>query len=56
MLKSPQRKAKATAIPVRTSGVIRMRVCCRSFAAASRESPETHGKNQLRPVPSKIAL
>ena len=70
MLKRPQRKAKATAIPVRISGVTMISVCCR-FSAASE--PVSHGnhtfvsengslieceptsKNQFRPVPSKIA-
>ena len=56
MLKRPQRKAKATASAVRMSGAMRMSVCWRSFAAASRVSPVTQGKNQFRPVPSKIAL
>ena len=56
MLKSPQRKANATARAVRISGAMRMSVCCRSLAAASRVSPVTQGKNQLSPVPAKIAL
>ena len=55
MLKSPQRNANATARAVRISGVMRMSVCWRSFAAASRVSPYP-GKNQLSPVPAKIAL
>jgi hypothetical protein len=56
MLKRPQRKAKATASPVRISGVVRMRVCWRLMDATVRSSALIHGKNQLRPVPSKIAL
>jgi hypothetical protein len=55
MLKRPQRKAKATASPVRISVVVRMSVCWRLSAARSRSAPVTHGKSQLRPVPSKIA-
>jgi hypothetical protein len=56
MLNMPQRKANATASAVRMSGVVMMSVCCRSSAALKRSSPWTHGKNQLRPVPAKIAL
>ena len=37
------------------SDVVRMRVVCRLNAAVTRSAPSTHGKNQLRPVPSKIA-
>ena len=56
MLNSPQRKAKATARPVRISGVVMISVCCRFSAAVVRSSPDTHGKSQLSPVPLKIAL
>ena len=56
MLNSPQRKAKATASPVRISGVVRISVCCRFSAAVARSSPVTQGKNQFSPVPLKIAL
>ena len=38
------------------SGVMTMSVCWRSFAASARASPVTQGKNQFKPVPSKIAL
>ena len=40
---------------VRMSGVVTSSVCWRSRAASSRASPVTQGKNQFRPVPSKIA-
>ena len=43
-------------MPVRISGVVRISVCCRFSAASERSSEEIHGKNQLRPDPSKIAL
>ena len=55
MLKGPQRKANATARPVRMSGVVSSSVCWRLLAASEREAPVTQGKSQLRPVPSKIA-
>ena len=55
MLNSPQRKAKATARPVRISGVVMISVCCRFSAAVVRSSPVVHGNSQFRPVPSKIA-
>jgi hypothetical protein len=38
------------------SGAVMMSVCWRSSAALKRSSPWTQGKNQLRPVPEKIAL
>ena len=56
MLNRPQRNAKATARPVRISGVVMMSVCCRFSAATVRSSELIHGKNQLSPVPLKIAL
>ena len=56
MLNSPQRKANATARPVRISGVVMISVCWRLSAAVVRSSPVVHGKNQFRPVPLKIAL
>ncbi len=56
MLNIPQRNAKATARPVRISGVVMISVCWRLIAAFARSSPVTHGKNQLSPVPLKIAL
>ncbi len=56
MLKSPQRKAKATASPVSASGVAASRVCCRLSAASARSSPVTQGKSQSRPVPWKMPL
>ena len=58
MLNRPQRKANATARPVRISGVVRSSVCWRLSAASDPRSlgPSTQGKNQFRPVPSKIAL
>ena len=43
-------------MPVRISGVVRISVCCRFSAASVRSSEEIHGKNQLSPEPSKIAL
>src|SRR5688500_11055606 len=55
MLKSPQRNAQATATPVSIRGVTISSVCCRFRAASVRWGPSTHGKNQLRPVPLKIA-
>ena len=56
MLNIPQRNAKATARPVRISPVVIRRVCWKFAAAVTRSAPETHGKSQLRPEPSKIAL
>ncbi len=56
MLNRPQRKANATARPVRISGVVMISVCWRLSAAVVRSSPVVHGKNQFRPVPLKIAL
>ena len=56
MLNRPARNAYATAMPVRISGVVMISVCCRFSAASVRSSDEIHGKNQLRPEPSKIAL
>ena len=56
MLNMPQRKANATARPVRISGVVMISVCCRFSAAIVRSSPAIHGKNQFSPVPLKIAL
>ena len=56
MLNSPQRKAKATASPVRISGVVVISVCWRLSAAVVRSSPVTQGKIQFSPVPLKIAL
>ena len=55
MLKRPHRKAKATARPVRISVVVQIKVCCMLSAAVTRSSPVTHGKNQLKPAPSKMA-
>jgi hypothetical protein len=55
MLNRPQRKAKATARPVRISGVVTISVCWRLRAATVRSSELIQGKNQFRPVPSKIA-
>ena len=54
MLNRPQRKANATARPVKISVVVRRSVCCRLKAAASRSLPVTQGKSQLRPVPLKM--
>jgi hypothetical protein len=54
MLNRPQRKANATASPVRISVVVMSSVCCRLKAAFSRSMPPTQGKNQLRPVPLKM--
>ena len=56
MLKRPQRNAKATASPVRTSVAVISSVCCRLKAALSRSFPVVHGKSQLSPVPLKIPL
>ena len=56
MLNMPQRNANATASPVRISGVVTSSVCWRLNSALIRSSPETQGKNQFRPVPSKIPL
>ena len=63
MLKSPQRKAKATARPVRTRTVNWISVCWRLPAARQSSSPgsrteqvASHGKSQLSPVPLKISL
>jgi hypothetical protein len=56
MLNSPQRKANATARPVRISGVVWMSVCCRLIAAVERSTLLVQGKIQFRPVPLKIAL
>ena len=55
MLKRPQRKPTETARPQRTSAVVSSSVCCRLVAANERALPLTHGKSQLRPLPSKIA-
>ena len=55
MLNRPQRNANATARPVSISGVAAISVCCRFSAATVRSAELIHGKNQLRPVPSKIA-
>jgi hypothetical protein len=70
MLKSPQRKANATASPVRTSVVVRISVCCRFCAGTDAVSHGNHTrafvkgtpisyeptwKNQFRPVPLKIS-
>ena len=55
MLNIPQRNAKATARPVRTSGVEIRSVCWKFSAARKRSSPPTHGKSQFSPDPSKIA-
>ena len=55
MLNSPQRKAKATASPVRISGVVAISVCWKLIAASARSSPVTHGKSHCSPEPSKIA-
>ena len=55
MLKRPQRNANATARPVRISGVVRISVCWRLSSATVRSAPVTQGKNQFRPLPSKIA-
>ncbi len=55
MLNSPQRNANATARPVRINGVVAISVCWRLSAAIVRSSELIHGKNQFRPVPSKIA-
>ena len=58
MLKRPQRKANATASPVRTRVTVRMSVCWRFRAALKRSPPGwlpwTHGKSQFSPVPLKI--
>ena len=53
MLNIPQRKAKATAIAVQTSGVKTISVCWRFSQAASDSSPKY--ENGFSPVPSKIA-
>ena len=45
MLNRPQRKAKATARPVRTSAVHRMSVCCRFEAASDAMSSVFHGNH-----------
>ena len=42
MLKSPHRKAKATARPVRISGVTMIRVCCRLSAVRLLVSQPVH--------------
>ena len=55
MLKSPHRKANATARPVRISVVVAIKVCCMFSAAWARSSPVTHGKSQLKPAPLKMA-
>jgi hypothetical protein len=47
MLKSPQRKAKATARPTRTRAVQRSSVCWRFAAACEERSSVFHG-NQTR--------
>jgi hypothetical protein len=54
MLNSPARKAKATASPVRISGVVTISVCWRLIAASARSSIG-HGNSHWRPVPSKMA-
>jgi hypothetical protein len=43
MLNIPQRNAKATASPVRMSGVVYRRVSCRLKLAVTRSSAEIHG-------------
>ena len=54
MLKRPQRNAKATARPVRISGVVISSVCWRfSWATSQSSEPRSTG---LSPVPSQIAL
>jgi hypothetical protein len=55
MLNSPHRNAKETASAVRMSGIASLSVCWRCPAAAARSLPWTHGKNQLKPAPLKIA-
>ena len=55
MLNIPQRKAKATARPVRISPVVIRSVCWKLAAAVTRSAPETQGNSQFRPEPSKIA-
>src|SRR5690349_10927432 len=70
MLNRPQRKANATARPVRMIGVVRSSVCWRFPAATddvsqgnqtfvvpngTRTECDPTWKNQLRPVPSKMA-
>ena len=49
MLKSPQRKANATASAVRISGAMRMSVCWRSFAAASPGLAGDPGEEPVEP-------
>ena len=55
MLKSPARKANATARPVRISGVVMISVCWRLSAASVRSSPVVHGNSHWSPVPLQIA-
>ena len=57
MLKRPQRKANATARPVRISVVVSISVCWRLAAAVLRaRRPVTQGKNQFRPGPVEDRL
>ena len=56
MLNMPQRNAKATARPVRISGVVIRSVCWRlSRRGDALVRPTPTGSSQLRPEPSKIA-
>ena len=54
MLNSPARKAKATASPVRISGVVTISVCWRLIAASARSSIG-QGNSHCKPVPLKMA-
>ena len=56
MLKRPPRNANATAIPVRSSGVIWMSVCCRLSAEVHGNEQVCHGRSQFSPEPLKISL
>ena len=50
MLNSPQRKANATARPVRTSGTVKISVCCRLSAASESKSFVFHGNQTCASV------
>jgi hypothetical protein len=62
MLKRPQRKANATASPVRISGAVVSSVCVRLYASTAfvlvshpRQPSSVTGLIQPSPVPRKIA-
>ena len=50
MLNMPQRKAKATASPVSTSGTQMISVCCRLSAASDSKSFVFHGNGMYASV------